>query len=324
MFVYAIILLVRNRYDVIHSHEEASFFAMFLARIFGVKHLYDMHSSLPQQLENFKFGNWPFLVKIFEIFERGVLKTCDAVITIDHDLAVHVSRINPDVPQLLIENLPLHTGSPTARLPRLLENCEQVDLNGRLPIIYTGTFETYQGLELLLASIPLVRQVYPHAYFVLVGGQPHQIVKLQTVARQYQIEEAICFIGIVSPEEALAYLNIARILVSPRTNGTSVPLKIYSYLHAGKPIVATRLPAHTQVLDNSTAFLVEPTKEALADGIISLLCNPDLGKRLGYKAQLLAQEQYNMDGYLAKVAQIYEGFETAARSSNGQLHSLEL
>ena len=324
MFIYAIILLLKGDYDVIHSHEEASFFAMFLAWAFHTNHLYDMHSSLPQQLENFKFGNWRFLIKLFELFERWVLKSCDAVITIDQDLEMLVKDINPHVSRLLIENLPVHMGSPSLSYIHNIEDCCLVDLNGRLPVLYTGTFEKYQGLDLLIESIPLVKEVCPQAYFILVGGQPNQIEALQTIVNKHQLEADVCFIGIVPPEEAMSYLSLAEVLVSPRTEGTSVPLKIYSYLHAGKPIVATRLAAHTHVLDNETALLVEPTRKALAEGIICLLNNPELGQRLGRQAQQLAQEQYSMDDYIAKVAKIYEWFEPVAESSKGQLHSLEL
>jgi hypothetical protein len=87
VFWVAFRLLATKRYDVIHSHEEAAFFSGFLAGIFHTRHLYDMHSSLPQQLRNFNFGNiWP-LVRLFELFERRTLTTSDAVITIGRDLA---------------------------------------------------------------------------------------------------------------------------------------------------------------------------------------------------------------------------------------------
>lgn len=58
LFFESSLLLLRNRYDVIHSHEEAAFFAMFLGLIFRTPHLYDKHSIMPKQLKNFKMGNW--------------------------------------------------------------------------------------------------------------------------------------------------------------------------------------------------------------------------------------------------------------------------
>ena len=48
-------LLRRRRYDVVHAHEEAMFFCRLLKPLFRFKLIYDMHSSLPQQLTNFRF-----------------------------------------------------------------------------------------------------------------------------------------------------------------------------------------------------------------------------------------------------------------------------
>ena len=53
-------------------------------------------------------------------------------------------------------------------------------------------------------------------------------------------------------------------LTSPRSKGTNTPLKIYQYLRSGKPIVATRLLTHTQVLDDDTAMLTAPDPQAFA------------------------------------------------------------
>jgi len=56
------------------------------------------------------------------------------------------------------------------------------------------------------------------------------------------------------------------VLVSPRSSGTNTPLKIYQYLRAGRPIVATRLLTHTQVLSDQTAILTPATAVDFAAG----------------------------------------------------------
>jgi glycosyltransferase involved in cell wall biosynthesis len=325
LFVYAFIWLFKEDYDVIHSHEEASFFALFLARLFRTRHLYDMHSSLPKQLENFRFGNWRWLVKIFEFFENWVLKTCDAVITIDHELAAQVKQIKPNIRQKIIENIPIYLDSQVISTEDLLSSCGSVKFEDRLPIVYTGTFEPYQGLDMLLNSMSIVKKKFPGAFLLMVGGQPKQIEELQDLVRNNCLEEDVCFVGTVPPQLAMSYHNIAEILVSPRTQGTSVPLKIYSYLNSGKPIVATRLPAHTQVLDDSMAVLVDPSSEALADGIVCLLNNQELGSRLGEKAKQVSSESYSMESYLRKVAQIYSCLKSVPTSTTSEpkLRSLE-
>jgi glycosyltransferase involved in cell wall biosynthesis len=53
--------ILRSRYDLVYSHEEAAFPGLLLSKLAHIPHLYDMHSSLPQQLENFEFTRSPLL-----------------------------------------------------------------------------------------------------------------------------------------------------------------------------------------------------------------------------------------------------------------------
>lgn len=129
------------------------------------------------------------------------------------------------------------------------------------------------------------------------------------------------FTGTVPLAEAVAYLDIAEILVSPRTVGTSVPLKIYSYLNSGKPIVATNVTAHAQVLSAETAVLVAPTEEAFAEGILMLAQSPVVRKRLGLRAQQLAKERFDPADYLAKLKGVYQAFVPSAHPSELVGHS---
>ncbi|NIP26551.1 MAG: glycosyltransferase family 4 protein, partial [Phycisphaerae bacterium] len=66
--------------------------------------------------------------------------------------------------------MPIHAESLGLSVCDLLPNCKSANLQDRLPIVYTGTFETYQGLDLLLNSIPLVKKDFPEAYLIMVGG----------------------------------------------------------------------------------------------------------------------------------------------------------
>ena len=93
-------------------------------------------------------------------------------------------------------------------------------------------------------------------------------------ARAAGIEDVTIFAGERPAEEIPAYLLAADVLVSPRSRGTNTPLKIYQYLRSGKPIVATRLLTHTQVLDDDTAILTGATPQEFADGILAALDRP--------------------------------------------------
>jgi glycosyltransferase involved in cell wall biosynthesis len=268
-----------------------------------------MHSSLPRQLENFNFGNWSLLIKLFESLERRVLRSCDALIVIDSELEAYVRGFDLKAEPVRIENLALHLYSQ-AMIPDSIQQLKQkLLLNGRLPVVYTGTFERYQGLEMLLESIRTVKTFVPEVFFIFVGGKPYQIQALLAQTRQEQVEKHVYFTGIVPIHEAMAYLELAEVVVSSRVSGTAVPLKIYSYLQAGKPILATRLPAHTQVLNDEIALLVEPTAAALAMGIVKLLRTPALRESLGEKAQQFAREHHHGADNLTKVDNLYRNLQ---------------
>jgi glycosyltransferase involved in cell wall biosynthesis len=165
-------------------------------------------------------------------------------------------------------------------------------------VLYTGTFEAYQGLDLLLAAARLVHDVNVEARFVLIGGDAEQTARVRAQAASLGLSSAVLVVGERPAEEIPGYLDAADVLVSPRSTGTNTPLKIYQYLRAGKPIVATRLLTHTQVLTDEVAILTEPTPQAFADGIVRALGDAALARRIGEQARVLAETRYSYDAYL--------------------------
>jgi glycosyltransferase involved in cell wall biosynthesis len=306
LFFKSFKLLLGGKYDVIHTHEEAGFFTVFLAWLFKLPHLYDMHSSLPSQLVNFKFGDNRFMIGLFEYLEQRVINTCDAMITIGPDLENYVRKLNPAVPMQMIENLPLNIEQDDGEVPAHIR--EKFDSKNGLFLLYTGTFERYQGVELLIESFGKVVKKHPGSILILVGGKPDQIQECQDLVSRQNLDQSVIFTGIVPLEDANAYIRMADILVSPRIEGTSVPLKIYTYLHAGKPILATNIPAHSLVLAQENACLVDPTPEAMADGLTRLIEDNELRAKLSLSSKELAEEKYSQSQYLSKLAAIYSVF----------------
>lgn len=296
-------LLIRTKYDVIHTHEEAGFFSVFLAWLFNLPHIYDMHSSLPNQLVNFKFGDNNVMIKLFEYLEQLVINSCDAMITIGPDLEEYVRDINPNVPMQMIENLPLNMEQSSNEIPTKIR--EEFNLHNGLKIVYTGTFERYQGVDVLIEGFETVVSQCPGTNLILVGGKPDQIERNQELVSSKGLDGSVHFTGIVSLEDANSYISMADVLVSPRIEGTSVPLKIYTYLHAGKPILATNIPAHSLVLSHDNALLVEPTKEAMAEGLVRLIGDNELRIKISKGSKRLAEEKYSQAQYLAKLENLY-------------------
>jgi glycosyltransferase involved in cell wall biosynthesis len=290
----------RDAYDLIHSHEEAGIFGVWLARRLRIPHLYDMHSSLPQQLTNFRFARSRILRRAFEVMEDRTIFGSDAVVTICQDLQDLVTAKGAGDRSILIENV---MGGDVEEPPQ--SSPDQVRQRWGLPadaplILYTGTFEPYQGLELLLAAADLVSRTYPKARVLVVGGRPEQVDAMRAAAPG----TTAIFAGYQPAREIPAYLAAADILASPRISGTNTPLKIYSYLRSGRPIVATDLLTHTQVLDRETAMLVAPEPEAFAAAIVRLIKEPRLREQLASAACQRARTRYSRDAYVARTREV--------------------
>lgn len=308
IFFRTVGLLLANRYDFVHAHEEAVFFSRFLKPIFRFKLVYDMHSSLPQQLSNFNYTDSRLIYRLFKWLEDSSINTADAVITICPDLADYVSTVISDPGKhFLIEN---SIFEPVRLLAETLPDAADdeaglVELpTDRQYFVYAGTLEHYQGIGLLIRAFRVVLERCPKAYLIIVGGTPEQVEKYRQIAAEVGIADDCCFTGRVPQKVANAYTSLASVQVSPRIEGTNTPLKIYQQLASGIPLVATDIYSHTQVLNQGVAFLAAPEPHDFAQAMIAAISDPDAAQRITAGALRLYDDEYSRKRYVDKLRQL--------------------
>jgi len=173
-------------------------------------------------------------------------------------------------------------------------------------VLYAGTLESYQGIGLLIACAKIVSRIHSNVLFLIMGGQVDQVEACKKQVEQYGLQEHVCLTGMQPPSEVLKATSACDILVSPRISGTNTPLKIYRYLQSGKPIVATDLFTHTQVLNEEVAVLVAPEEEPFAKGICRVLEDSLFAQALGRHARALLDRTYNYQTYLDKTDRVIQ------------------
>jgi glycosyltransferase involved in cell wall biosynthesis len=309
LFFKAWKVLAERDYDVIHSHEEAGIMSVFLSRMYGIPHVYDMHSSLPDQLSTFKFTENKVIHGAFNWMEHVVLSSADEVIAICPSLVEKVREMEPRARVTLIENVAESHAVDQVSESAVASLRSSLDIAGKRIILYIGTFETYQGLGMLLEACATMFTDRRDTVLVMVGGREEQVKEVRNKASDLGIEQMCRFTGMVPHDQVPAYLKLADVLVSPRIYGTNTPLKIYSYLRSGRPIVATNLYTHTQVLNDWVSMLVDPEPQALASGMTTVLDNPDLAKRLSAAAYKLSEENYSYTIYVERTRTLFERLE---------------
>jgi glycosyltransferase involved in cell wall biosynthesis len=309
MFLWTIGLLIKHRYSVVHAHEESVFWCRFLKPLFRFRLIYDMHSSLPQQLTNFKFTKSRFLIGAFKWLEDNALRAADAVITICPDLRDYAlsTGLSGDR-HLLIENSIFDDVRLKKKAAATSGGASVAQtFDPRFPVIlYAGTFEAYQGIDVLVRAFAVVAAKRPDARLWLVGGTEAQVRRARELVTELGLTDACVLTGVVPKAQALRYTADAAILVSPRLHGTNTPLKIYEQLASGKPLVATRIWSHTQVLDEKVCYLVDPEPQSMADGL--LLALADLGRTTErpQNARALYEREYARPVYEGKIRRLLE------------------
>lgn len=305
-------LLKRYEYDLVHTHEEAGLIGNWLSGHYGIKHLYDMHSNLLEQMKkSFLFRRGP-LHWIGEKMQNSALRNADGVITICPELQNYVDRVAPDVPHVLIENtydyFAEKGGGPDAAALRA-----KFGLTDETVLLYAGTFEDYQGLDIVIKGAKRVVEKHPNVRYVMVGGRDDQIEDFRAMARAEGVESAFLFPGIVAAEVVPGFVEMATLLLSPRIRGTNTPSKIYTYLRSGRPMVATELETHTQVLNDEVAMLTDVTPAGFADGILALLDEPEKRRAIGKAGVEFAAERYDAAFYHENLAGLYRTLADAGR-----------
>jgi glycosyltransferase involved in cell wall biosynthesis len=313
MILWTIALLCRRRYTVVHAHEEAVFWCLWLKPLFRFRLIYDMHSSLPQQLDNFRFHKVPMLRRIFRAWEIKALRKAEAVITVCPALLELARKEGaPAARSFLIENsivdpVEVRVDESTRRAEDMSAVAARRWVDGRKPgptVIYAGTLEAYQGIDRLLQAFVEVSREMPEAGLLIAGGLPRQVDHYRQMAANLGLGERVMFAGWLSPADARDLSQRCAAAVSPRETGDNTPMKIYELIAHAVPLVATRINSHTQVLNDEVCTLTGIAPGEMATGILWALANPALASQKAERAAAWYGEHYSRRGYANKLRRV--------------------
>jgi glycosyltransferase involved in cell wall biosynthesis len=299
MFIKAIKLTGIYRFDLVHAVEESVFMALVLRYIKRIPYIYDMDSCLSQQLKDY-FRPLRRLIAMTSKFEELAFSNSNGIIAVCKTLEEIASQFAPTKPLLRLEDISMLAYS-TEKGDNILKEID----NNRPVIMYVGNLEYYQGIHLLLESFSILIGTKPEAILIIIGGSDNDIKKYSSLAEKLGVIDHIRFIGRKPLAQLSYYLEQADILVSPRILGDNTPMKIYSFLDSGKPLLATRLTTHTQVLDDSIALLVSPEPRTMAEGFEHLINNPDLASQLAFRAKERVVKEFSFKAYKKKLINFY-------------------
>jgi glycosyltransferase involved in cell wall biosynthesis len=296
----------RADYDLVHAGEESVFIAMLFKRLYGIPYIYDMDSSIAQQLVEARPWLRP-LSPIFNALESAAIRHGLACLPVCNALAELCERKGARRIYTLHDISQLKRPDPgrAGWLVRELGLPED-----RLIVLYSGNLEPYQGVDLLLDGFALASKADERLHLVIVGGSSRDIGRYSKKSSRLGLDGRAHFVGHKPFGELHLLLAEADVLACPRNRGVNTPMKVFPYLHSGKPVLATRLYTHTQILTEDETYLVDATPGALAEGILELAADPDLRRRLGSAGRAFVENDHTFEAHRRRLNAVYDWLET--------------
>jgi len=263
VFSFFLIFYLRGRKEIIYSRDNISlyFLSFFFSHLFWESHV----------------GSWNFVV-------RRVVKKVDGIISITEGGKNFIVEkgVSPD------EVIVARDGVDIGKFDVNVTRKEARELLG-LPLdkyiaMYVGLFDDWKGYRVLLQAAQSLKE--KGVEVVMVGGTASQVKELE---KQYP---HVHFMGYRAYTALPVNQKAADALVLPNSAHSKVsktftsPLKLFSYMVSGRPIVASNIPALREVLtDGSNAVLVEPDDaQALEDGILKVIHDNELSQKIAVTA----------------------------------------
>ena len=235
----------------------------------------DTAAALPDLLTGAPHASGAKLRRLARREER-VWRIADGYVTITDGLARELTRRFG--PRAAAAVVPDGTRAPAdGGIPPLPE--------GPFTIGYIGHLYPWKGADLVIEAVAALAETRG----LIIGGTDAErdLTRLKDLAEQLGCSARVTFTGLLPPEQARARLRDAHVLTLPNppsviSNAFTSPLKLFDYMAAGRPIVASDLPAIREVLtDNRNAVLIEAgNPQALTAGIRRLKEDPALAAGL--------------------------------------------
>ena len=260
--------LLNKKVDLIYSRDE---FSLFLLSFIKKNLVLELHTFPQGKLFIYKFL-FKRVKKIIVITSH--LKKLIEELGIDEN-KILVSPDGVDIEQFEISN------SKTESRKKL-----NLPIDKKI-ILYSGHLFDWKGVYVLAEASKFLPK---DSLIVFVGGMEYDKNKLKDFINKQGLKN-ILFIGHQSPKNIPYYLKAADVVVLPNSGQKTIsvhytsPIKMFEYMAAQRPIVASDLPSIREILNPANALLVAPdVASELADGIKKVLADDNLNEMMTSQA----------------------------------------
>lgn len=289
---------------LVHAHlHEGALIGSVLKFLLRIPLLFDYQGSLTgESLNHGFFKKKSPLTYIFKWCERFIDRRADFIITSSDQGRQELVR---------------EWGTPSERVTNLIDGVDTevfhpysqsesrqelgIPDNAKL-VVYLGLFNRYQGIDLLLEAITLIKAKYSDVRFLLMGFPDEEY---RRKAEEMGIDDVIIFTGRIRYERAAFLLSAGDIAVSPKLAQTEANGKLFNYMACGLPTVTFDSNINREILGDTGIYVEHGNTAALADAIVSTIHNSDLTTSLGARLRERAILEHSWNARSKQLISVY-------------------
>lgn len=311
----------RRRIDVIQACNppDLMFLVALLHKLlFGTYFVFD-HHDLGPELYFSKFGRKDFLYRIMCLLERQTFRTADASIATNEtfrDIAVARGGMDPN-------RVVVVKSYPEASKFRLTTAEKSLVVPGKHLIGYIGIMGAQDGVETLVRAMAEIRHARRRDDIncIIIGDGP-ELARLKEIAASLDLDNSLQFTGYLSGPQLMAHLSALNLGVIPdppnEFNDKLSMNKVFEYMMLGLPFVQFDLRQASSEAGNAALVVREHSPQALADGIVELIDDPERRKRMGLAGRAVAEREFQWSLEARRYLDAYRNLLRPGLAQRGQ------
>lgn len=290
-----------NSFDIIHSHLLKTDLLLFITTL-GLKNRPRLIST------KHNTGEQIGLVK--RIIESVVYSAFDQIIAVSAAVQKNLIRRNILKDKIcLVYHSTIQSGD-VLQQPKIKANG-----TGKLVLGTLSRLHPVKGIEILIDSLKLVAEQTKEWHLMIAGEKESPYAaRLIEYVNQAGLKDCCSFVGFQT--DIYGYLDSIDIFVMPSLS-EGLPQSLLQALSRGKPVIASGVGGIPEIVNNSSAILVEPNNaDALSEAILKVFDSPKLREELSRAAVKIMNQNFTMDKYIDSIVAIYMSQMSKKRSSN--------
>jgi glycosyltransferase involved in cell wall biosynthesis len=293
---------LEERGDLYQFHDPELLPVGFVLRLTGKIVVYDAHEEVPEDIltksyiPRFTRRTVAWLAGVMELtltfFLGGVVAATAAI-----------ARRFPPEKTALVQNFPTNLNSePVPSRPH----------PERPPVVlYIGGITLIRGIKEMIQAMTFLPGDLNAKLVLAACFSPPELEEEVRQMPGWSHIECVGWQSMPKMAELLGQARVGLVLFHPVPNHTEAqPHKLFEYMSAGVPIVASDFPLWRKIIgDAQCGLLVDPLKPcAIAEAIQWLLEHPEEGEAMGRRGQLAVKSVYNWDNESQQLLNLYESF----------------